>query len=374
MVDFRSALYLGMSHAHRGLPPWTRLTKGLPAALEPPDGSEALCKKLAKTLGVGSATLGTSTFHLFWDLFGVLASEPLAIYMDSGLYPVVRWGVERVLKQGVATFTFPTHNPIALKALLERDRRSGIRPVVVTDGLSPATGRTAPLPDYLQLVRERNGYLVIDDTQALGILGRNPGTANPYGHGGGGTPAWHGLEGPELIVGSSMAKGFGVPLGILTGNSRVISQFNSQGSTQVHCSPPSAALISAATQALAINREQGERLRNRLISRVLRFKAGLREIGLNSSGGLFPVQTLKPVIGLDMVELHDRLTRLEMLTVLHKSVNKQVPKLSFLLTAQHSTLEIDQCIQALQHLSGLTRLRRKGQTMMPIERRRPAMA
>ncbi len=332
MFDFSSALYLGMRHAHNTLRPWDRLTTGRPAALEAPPGAESTARNLARLLGCEQATLGTSTLHIFWDLFEVLARERIAIYMDAGLYPVVRWGVERVGGKGVPTAFFPGHDPGALEILLYRDRRSGNKPVVVTDGLCPATGRTAPLAQYLKLVRERNGYLVIDDTQALGILGHDPGTSVPYGWGGGGTSAWHGIQGPELIVGGSLAKGFGVPLGVLAGSGRVISNFESLGSTRIHCSPPSAALISAANSALAINERQGDRLRSRLLKLVRGFRERLRQIGSGSSGGFFPVQTLKPMPGVDTVRLHEHLSGRGIKTILHRTRNGQIPRLSFLIT------------------------------------------
>jgi len=90
MIDFTSALYLGMRHPHQSLRPWTELTTGRPAALESPREAERLARQLARLLGCERATLGTSTLHLFWDLFEVLAREPIAIYTDAGAYPIAR--------------------------------------------------------------------------------------------------------------------------------------------------------------------------------------------------------------------------------------------------------------------------------------------
>src|SRR5262249_36872963 len=156
------------------------------------------------------------------------------------------------------TATFQMHDPAALESLLHNDRQPGSRPIVVTDGVCTATGRTAPLPDYLKLVRERNGYLVIDDTQALGLLGKDRTQDAPYGLGGGGASGWHRLEGPELILGSSLAKGLGAPLAVLAGNAETIAKFEQLSATRVHCSPPSLAAVSAAQRALAVNEKQGD--------------------------------------------------------------------------------------------------------------------
>ena len=75
------------------------------------------------------ATLLPSTLHLFWDLFGVLAREPVRIYMDAGTYAVARWGVERAAAQGVSVRHFPHHDASAARVLIQRDRHSGARPI-----------------------------------------------------------------------------------------------------------------------------------------------------------------------------------------------------------------------------------------------------
>jgi 8-amino-7-oxononanoate synthase len=354
MLDFTSALYLGMRHPHRSLRSWAELTTGRPAALEAPREAQPLVRDLARLLGQEDATLGTSTLHLFWDLFDVLARDRIAIYTDSGAYPIARWGIERVAAKGVPTNEFKSHDPAALEALLNRDRKSGYRPVVVADGLCPATGRTAPLPQYLELVRARAGYLVIDDTQALGILGHGSTPGLPYGSGGAGSAAWHGIGGPELIVVSSLAKGLGAPLATLAANAQVVAKFEALSACRMHCSPPSFAAIGAGQRALMINAGQGDDLRARLLTLVRRLRHQLHEAGIAASGGFFPVQTLKPVPEVDAATLHDRLSDLGVRTVLHRSRNGGDTRLSFLISTAHSAADIDAGIDALRAAWALT--------------------
>lgn len=359
MLDFTSALYLGLHHPSGTLRPWAQLTTGRPAALQIPPGAEGLSENMACLLGCERATLGTSTLHIFWDLFDVLATEPLGIYMDAGTYPIVRWGVERVSVRGVPTTTFRRRDPAALAALLHRHQQCNRRPVVVSDGLSPATGQPAPVGEYLNLVRAYGGYLVIDDTQALGILGRHPRLNAPYGLGGGGTPAWHGIQAPELIIGSSLAKGFGVPLAVLAGSQDVITRFEDTSATRLHCSPPSVALIHAAEQALKLNESEGERLRWHLAQLVRRFRERLRQVGLAASGGLFPVQTLHPVAAIDAARLHGALQRAGVETVLHRGRQGCAAQISFLLTASHRRADIDRAVALLAHIVAQPPLRQR---------------
>ena len=355
MLDFTSVLYLGLRHAYHTLRPWAQLTTGWPAALEPAPEAVALARDLAQLVGCERAVLAPSTLHLFWDLFDVLSRDHIAIYADGGTYPIALFGIGRAAAKGIPTSTFRTHDPAALASLLDRDQRTGRRPIVVTDGLCTATGRTAPLAEYLKPVQERNGYLVIDDTQALGILGRHPSPRAPYGSGGAGSPAWYGIKGRELIVASSLAKGFGAPLAAIAGSAQAISKFEELSSTRVHSSPPSLAAIAAGERALIINTGQGDNLRSRLWKLVRRFRDHLRQAGLSAFGGLFPVQTLKPIPEVEVGQLHDRLTSLGIKTVLHRARNGLDIRLSFLITTLHSPEDIDRGVDALQRACALTR-------------------
>ncbi|HSX81127.1 MAG TPA: aminotransferase class I/II-fold pyridoxal phosphate-dependent enzyme [Candidatus Saccharimonadia bacterium] len=359
MLDFTSALYLGLRHPSETLQPWAQLTTGRPAALQAPPGAESITASLARLLRCEGATLGTSTLHIFWDVFKMLATEPIGIYIDAGTYPIARWGVERVSAQGVPTANFQRHDSAALADLLRRNQRFNRRPVVVTDGLCPATGRTAPIIEYLNLIRARGGYLVIDDTQALGILGHHPGPAATYGWGGGGTPAWHGIQVPELIVGSSLAKGFGVPLAVLAGSKCLTERFEHNSATSMHCSPPSVALIHAAAHALTINESRGEHLRWRLVQLVQRFRERLQAVGLAASGGLFPVQTLQPIAAIDAARLHSVLQGAGVETVLHRPRHGLAARISFLLTASHRPEDIDRAVALLANIVAQQRPRQR---------------
>ena len=359
MIDFTSALYLGMRHAHGTLPPWLQLTTGRPAALKEAPEAVRLSEDIAQLLRCERALLAPSTLHLFWDLFDVLASRRIAIYADAGIYPIARWGVERASARGIPVAEFSEHDPDSLEALLRRDCAGGRQPVVVTDGLCAETGRTAPLADYLGLVRKYGGRLVIDDTQALGVLGGDASDDAPYGHGGGGTPAWRGIEASELIVGSSLAKGFGAPLAVVAGDATFMSDLEHLGATRIHCSPPSLVDIGAAQRALAINHNEGDALRVRLGKLVRVFRLGLRRIGLAAHGGLFPVQTLKTIEGVDPQWLHRRLLTLGVGALLHRSRSLRRPLLSFLITAAHTKADISRCIDALRQACALEGARRE---------------
>ena len=348
MLDFTSALYLGMHHPSSSLPPWSRLTTGKPAILAPQRGA-GLARALAALQGFECAALAPSTLHLFWDLFGVLAREPVRIHMDAGTYAIARWGVERAASRGVPVSAFAHHDVIALERAIAQDRvhdRSGRRPIVVADGFCPGCGQPLPIADYLRCLAPYHGRLVIDDTQAIGVLGADANLATPYGHGGGGSPRWQGIASRDVIVGSSLAKGFGVPLAVLAADKATVRRFEDFGETRVHSSPPSSAVLHAAEHALSLDRQHGERLRRHLATLVRRFRSRLNALGLSPDGGSFPVQRVRP-IGISAETLHLRLLALGIRTVVVRCCRGRGRQVVFLITARHRLSEIDRAADAI---------------------------
>jgi len=348
MLNFTSALYLGLYHPLESLRPWKQYTLGTPAALSQSPIALTVAKKLAELQGLQRATLGSSTFHLFWDLFGILAKKNIAIYLDKGAYPIAKWGVERAAAS-VSVKTFRHHDSNLLRKQIHRARKTGKRPIIVTDGFCPICGTAAPLADYLTIIRQFGGYLVIDDTQALGILGCDPTAHNPYGLGGGGSLQWHDIQDPCIINISSMAKGFGVPIAALSGSDKFVRQFEADSDTRVHSSPPSIADIHAAEHALKVNRAKGDILRKRLARNVTQFSNYLHDVDIRNQGGFFPVQVLS-VLKNNAEHIHKRLRQCGLATVLQQSCAGQKPCISFVITARHEADRIDNAVYVVNRV------------------------
>jgi 8-amino-7-oxononanoate synthase len=346
MLDFTSALYLGFRHPSASALPWKALTLGRPGSLQEPPGSIAVASELAALQGCEAATMLPSTLHLFWDLFSTFRRRDAVIYIEATTYAIARWGVQRA-SLGAPVYTFAPDGVAELEHLIECTPGRDCRPLIVCDGVRPGSDRQPPLERYAALAARHGGCLVLDDTQALGVLGHGAQPAAPLGWGGGGSLRHYAMNGAHILVGASLAKAFGVPVAVLSGSRTMIQLFEERSQTRVHASPPSVAVIQAARHALALNRQCGDALRLRLSQRVWQFRRGLRQLHLRTTGGEFPVQTLAPVNGLDAAALHAGLLDHRVRTVLHREANGTGARISFLLTASQSAVCVDRAIDAL---------------------------
>lgn len=327
-ADFTSALYLGMRHPAQSLASWDKLTLGKPAALEPVPGEPELGAALARLMDCEAACLLPSTLHLFWDLFGWLASARVALLVDSAAYPVARWGAERACAQGVPLQCFSHCNASQAAAMARRWREAGRRPVILSDGYTPGAAAAPPLAAYADIADSCGGLLLLDDTQALGVLGVD----------GGGSVAQHGLGGGPVLAGASLAKGFGAPLAVLAGPRTLLGSFIAASATRVHCSPPSVAAIAAGRCALESNRRTGRALRERLRERVAQLRAELAAFGIGCMGGEFPVQRILVPHSCDGLALRNELSLAGVEVLLQGTPARQI--LTLLLRADHSAQEV----------------------------------
>jgi 8-amino-7-oxononanoate synthase len=348
VLDFTSALYLGFTHPSVSLAPWRALTLGRPAALQDPPCSRAVAQGLARLCEAPAGLLFPSTLHLFRDLFGAIASKQSLLLVDAGAYPIARWGMESVLLQGATMTTYPHHDADVLARQARRACRAGQRLTIITDGLCPSCGRLAPLPELARVAADYGGSLVVDDTQAIGIVGApSPDHAAPLGLGGGGTLAWFGLKGPHIWVGSSLAKGFGAPLSVLLGAKESLDDIRRNGETRIHSSPPSVAAITAAAQALTDNAKSGDLLRARLIRRVGQLRQGLIRIGARAMSALpLPVQSIALVSKQAARALLGALEAAGVTALATRTCTGGVA-LTIVLTARHTAAAVDRLVALL---------------------------
>jgi len=272
-VDATSALFLGLRH---GGVAWPQLTTGVPAALREPVAARRVGRLAAGLHGAEAGLVARSALHALVDVLGGLPRRGDVIAIDAAGYPLARWAARIAPERGVVVHTYPHH---------DAPRPSGRgRLFVVTDGWCAGCGRPAPLAELRERAREGEGMLIVDDTLAIGVLGARSGPG--FGDGSG-TVRWCGLDHTDVLVVASLAKAFGAPLAVVTGEAGAIETLRG-GRNRVHSSPPSTADLAAAEAALRDPAGCAAR-RHRLLGHVLALRAGLRAAGVPVHGLPFPV-------------------------------------------------------------------------------------
>ncbi len=94
------------------------------------------------------------------------------------------------------------------------------RRMVWSDGIFSMEGSIAPLPDLLQICREHDAILVIDDSHATGVLGKN----------GRGTAEHFGVVGEIDIITSTLGKALGGAAGGFVAGSEALCDYLTQRS------------------------------------------------------------------------------------------------------------------------------------------------
>lgn len=280
-TDLTSALFLGP--APRVVLAGS-LASGRPPLLDEPSGPRLAARALARANGAEDGLLSRTSFHGLLDAIEAAGSPSSTVLVDEHVYPVARWAAAaaarvpwRDRKDGIMSY----RHLDAADAL--RCAHAAPGPVVVvTDGLCGSCLRPAPLAALAAVARTTTGWLVVDDTLAAGVLGRRTPGVGPLGAGGAGTAAFVGAPADDLVVVSSLAKGYGVPLAVMTGPGVVVDRARRLGSARTHASGPTGADV-AALAALAPPDEL-ERRRRRLARLVDRTRTGSRRLGLTPLG------------------------------------------------------------------------------------------
>ena len=135
------------------------------------------------------------------------------------------------------------------------DGKGARRRMIWTDGIFSMEGAIAKLPDILQLARDTNSIVAVDDSHATGVLGKN----------GRGTAEHFGLVGEVDIITSTLGKALGGAAGGFVAGSAVLADYLTQRSRPQLFSnalPPTvAASAMAAVHYVERHPERVERLR-----------------------------------------------------------------------------------------------------------------
>lgn len=340
-VDFTSSLYLDLHHRQRDLPRWTSLTTGVPAALQITPASATVANLVAREHCVGAGLVARSTLHALMDVLDAAPRPGDRILIDRASYPISRWATLLPLSRGIPVVDFPHHCPHLV------DTTRGERIWFVTDGWCPGCNRPAPLPEMQKIISHTGGFVIVDDSLGYGILGRRL-LGDTFGDGTG-TVHWCGSDHTNTIWVASLAKAYGTPVAVITGDTATLMKVVREGGNHLHSSAPSAADITAAVSAL---REPTlHRRRSRLLDNTLALRRAYRSVGLTPVGLPFPVVAIAVPDHGRAIRWWTRLGRLGLHTLLLRPHHGGGALLTAVVRSEHSDVALHRLADVLGTLN-----------------------
>ncbi len=165
-----------------------------------------------------------------------------------------------------------------LKAKLEATRGARRR-LIWTDGVFSMEGDIAKLPDILQLARDHDAIVAVDDSHGTGVLGER----------GRGTAEYHGVLGEVDIITSTLGKALGGAAGGFTAGSAALADYLTQRSRPQLFSnalPPTVA--GSALAAVRFVDQHPERVA-KLRENTAYFRNAITEAGFKPLAGDTPI-------------------------------------------------------------------------------------
>ena len=178
-----------------------------------------------------------------------------------------------------------------------RANRSARRRVIWTDGVFSMEGSIAPLPALLQLAREEDAIVVMDDSHATGVLGAT----------GRGTAEHHGVLGEVDVITSTLGKALGGAAGgFIAGPGAVVDMMTQRSRPQLFSNalPPTVAASSLA--AVSFVEQHPERVAT-LRENTRYFRERIVEAGFAPLAGETPIVPIIVGETAAAIQMSDRL-------------------------------------------------------------------
>ena len=232
-------------------------------------------EKIAEFLGTEDTILYGSCWNANEGLFQTIATEEDAIISDELNHASIIDGI-RLAK--ARKERYKNRDLSDLKRAFEATRDARNR-VVMTDGVFSMEGSLAPLPELVELAREHNAFLVVDDSHGTGVLGKT----------GRGTAEELGVFGKIDAYTSTLGKALGGSHGGFTTGPKVLVEYLRQKSRPYLFSntlPPAVVMGSLAAIELL---QKDTSFITRLHENTAHFRSQLTARGVRVREGIHPI-------------------------------------------------------------------------------------
>ncbi|AMS43093.1 glycine C-acetyltransferase [Aminobacter aminovorans] len=290
--------------------------------------------KLSGFLGMEDTILYSSCFDANAGLFETLLGEEDAIISDALNHASIIDGV-RLSK--ARRFRYANNDMAALEEELKKAEGSRFK-LIATDGVFSMDGIIANLKGVCDLADRYGAMVMVDDSHAVGFVGRN----------GRGTPEHCGVEGRVDIITGTLGKALGGASGGYTSARREVVDWLRQRSRPYLFSNTLAPSITGASIRVLELIAEGADLRQKLYANAERFRAGMGKLGFKLAGADHPII---PVMLGDATVAQEMAARMlkrgiYVIGFSFPVVPKGQARIRTQMSAAHSSADIDRAIAA----------------------------
>ena len=217
------------------------------------------------------------------------------------------------------------------------------RRMIWTDGVFSMEGSLAKLPELVQIARDHDAVLVVDDSHASGVMGAT----------GRGTPEHFGVLGEVDIVTSTLGKALGgASGGFVAGPASLCDMLTQRSRPQLFSNALPPTVAASALAAVRFVTDHPDRVRT-LHDNTRHFRAALLEAGLD------PLPGETPIVPIIIGETADAIRMSELLLdegifvtgFGFPVVPKGTARLRCQVSAAHSRADLDHAVAAIRRVA-----------------------
>ncbi|TAM75028.1 MAG: glycine C-acetyltransferase, partial [Candidimonas sp.] len=303
-------------------------------------GHKQLERALAGFLKMGDSILYSSCFDANGGLFEVLLDENDAIISDALNHASIIDGVRLCKAQ---RYRYANNDMADLEAQLQAADKAGMRfKLVATDGVFSMDGIVANLKGICDLADKYRAIVMVDDSHAVGFMGRH----------GRGTPEYCGVEGRVHILTGTLGKALGgASGGYVAADASVVELLRQRSRPYLFSNTLAPGIVAASLQVLALLQSpEGDALREKVHANGRQFRNAMAALGFELVPGEHPIIPVMLGDAQRASQLADALLRegIYVIGFSYPVVPKGRARIRTQMSAAHTPGQIDRAIAAFE--------------------------
>jgi len=232
-------------------------------------------QKITEFLGTEDTILYTSCFDANGGLFETIVSEEDTIISDELNHASIIDGIRLCKAQ---RYRYKNSDMNDLEEKLKEAQSARFR-LIATDGVFSMDGFIAKLKDICNLADKYNAMVMVDDSHAVGFMGKH----------GKGTHEYNDVIGRIDIITGTLGKALGGASGGYTsGRKEIIDMLRQRSRPYLFSNTVAPSIIAASLKVLELL-QSSTALRDKLEDNTKYFRDGISKAGLNIKPGVHPI-------------------------------------------------------------------------------------